>query len=108
MSGALPWVLLGLAGCLEVVWALAMKSSEGFTRLWPSVVTVAAILGSLGLLALAMRSLPLGTAYMIWAGIGTLGAFAAGVLLFGEPASWPRLLSGAMILGGIALMKAAS
>ncbi len=80
----MAWILLFFAGLLEIVWAFAMKQSHGFTRLWPSVTTIGAMLGSFGLLALAMRSLPLGTAYMVWTGIGAIGAFALGVLVLGE------------------------
>jgi quaternary ammonium compound-resistance protein SugE len=102
------WILLFFAGLLEIVWAFAMKQSHGFTRLWPSVTTIGAMLGSFGLLALAMRSLPLGTAYMVWTGIGAIGAFALGVLVLGESAGALRLAAAAMILGGLVLMKLAS
>ncbi|WP_260928856.1 DMT family transporter [Novosphingobium sp. 9] len=101
----MSWIILGVAGLLEVVWALAMKQSQGFTRLWPSFVTLLAMAGSFGLLALALRSLPLGTAYAIWTGIGTLGAFAAGIALFGEPLSAVRLGAVVLILGGMVLLK---
>ena len=74
----MPWVYLVVAGVLEIVWAVAMKQSDGFTRLIPSVITLAGMISSVGLLALAMRSLPLGTAYMVWTGIGAVGAFAFG------------------------------
>lgn len=104
----MAWILLFFAGLLEIVWAFAMKQSDGFTRLWPSVATIGAMLGSFGLLALAMRSLPLGTAYMVWTGIGAIGAFALGVLVLGESAGALRLAAAAMILGGLVLMKLAS
>ncbi|WP_137863575.1 MULTISPECIES: SMR family transporter [unclassified Sphingomonas] len=104
----MAWILLFFAGLLEIVWAFAMKQSHGFTRLWPSVTTIGAMLGSFGLLALAMRSLPLGTAYMVWTGIGAIGAFALGVLVLGESAGALRLAAAAMILGGLVLMKLAS
>ncbi|AOR77156.1 MULTISPECIES: quaternary ammonium compound efflux SMR transporter SugE [Novosphingobium] len=104
----MPWVLLAIAGLLEVVWAFSMKQSEGFTRLWPSVVTLAAMLASFGLLAAAMRSLPLGTAYAVWTGIGAVGAFAAGIAFMGESASAMRLLAAGLILSGIVLMKVAT
>ncbi|MEN2708804.1 DMT family transporter [Sphingomonas sp. NPDC092331] len=104
----MPWILLLFAGLLEIVWAFAMKQSEGFTRLVPTVTMVVAMLGSFGLLAIAMRSLPLGTAYMVWTGIGAVGAFAVGVLVLGESAGALRLAAAAMILGGLALMKLAS
>jgi quaternary ammonium compound-resistance protein SugE len=101
----MAWVWLVLAGLLEVVWAYQMKQSAGFSRLWPSVITIAAMLLSFGLLAAAMRSLPLGTAYGGWTGIGALGAFALGVLLLGEPAGLLRLLAAALILAGLVLMR---
>lgn len=104
----MPWILLLFAGLLEIVWAFAMKQSEGFTRLVPTVTMVVAMLGSFGLLAIAMRSLPLGTSYMVWTGIGAVGAFAVGVLVLGESAGALRLAAAAMILGGLALMKLAS
>lgn len=104
----MPWILLFFAGLLEIVWAFAMKQSQGFTRLAPTLTMIGAMLGSFGLLAIAMRSLPLGTAYMVWTGIGAVGAFAVGVLVLGESAGALRLAAAAMILGGLALMKLAS
>ena len=104
----MPWILFLFAGLLEIVWAFAMKQSQGFTRLVPTVTLVVAMRGSVGLLAIAMRSLPLGTAYMVWTGIGAVGAFAVGVLVLGEGAGALRLAAAAMILGGLALMKLAS
>ncbi len=104
----MPWVLLFFAGLLEVVWAFSMKQSQGFTRLWPSLVTLVAMLASFGLLAAAMRSLPLGTAYAVWTGIGALGAFAVGIVFLGESASLARLLAAGLILGGLVLMKVAT
>ncbi len=101
----MPWIALVVAGLFEIVWAAAMKQSHGFTRLWPSLLTLAAMLASFGLLAYAMRSLPLGTAYMIWTGIGALGAFLVGIIALGEPASPARLLAAALILGGLVMMK---
>jgi quaternary ammonium compound-resistance protein SugE len=101
----MPWIALVVAGLFEIVWAAAMKQSHGFTRLWPSLLTLAAMLASFGLLAYAMRSLPLGTAYMIWTGIGALGAFLVGIIALGESASPARLLAAALILGGLVLMK---
>ena len=101
----MPWIALAVAGLFEIVWAAAMKQSHGFTRLWPSLLTLAAMLASFGLLAYAMRSLPLGTAYMIWTGIGALGAFLVGIVALGESASPARLLAAALILGGLVLMK---
>jgi quaternary ammonium compound-resistance protein SugE len=104
-SNSLAWVLLVFAGLLEVIWAFAMKQSEGFTRLWPSVITLAAMIGSVVLLALAMRSLPLGTAYAIWTGIGALGAFLVGIAVLGEPANALRIAAAVLILSGLVLMK---
>jgi quaternary ammonium compound-resistance protein SugE len=83
----MPWIYLLIAGLLEVAWATGLKSSEGFTRLWPSVFTVVTALGSFWLLALAMRQLPLGTAYAVWTGIGAVGAFVLGIIVMGE--AWP-------------------
>jgi quaternary ammonium compound-resistance protein SugE len=102
------WVVLTIAGLFEVVWAFSMKQSEGFTRLWPSVVTLAAMLVSFGLLAWSMRSLPLGTAYTVWTGIGAVGAFAVGIVFLGEAASAPRLIAAALIVSGLLLMKLSS
>jgi quaternary ammonium compound-resistance protein SugE len=104
----MAWLLLILAGLLEIVWAFTMKQSEGFSRLWPSVVTIVAMIASVGLLGLAMRSLPLGTAYMIWTGIGAVGAFVVGVLVLGEAATTGRIVAAALIAGGLVLMKASS
>ena len=104
----MPWVLLVIAGLFEVLWAFTMKQSAGFTRLWPSVVTFVAMAISFGLLSMAMRSLPLGTAYMVWTGIGAVGAFVVGVTVLGEPASLLRFLAAGLIVGGIVLMKLSS
>lgn len=108
MSMAQAWILLVIAGLFEVVWATLMKQSEGFTKLWPSVGTVAAMLVSFALLAHAMRTLPLGTAYAVWVGIGAVGAALVGMLYLGEPRSALRVLFIAAILGGIAGLKATS
>lgn len=104
----MAWIVLVVAGLLEVVWAFAMKQSHGFTRLGPSVVTAVAMLLSVGLLAWTMRTLPLGTAYAVWTGVGAVGAFIAGIVLLGESASALRLVAAALIVGGLALMKLAS
>jgi quaternary ammonium compound-resistance protein SugE len=101
----MPWVALFVAGLLEVVWAFSMKQSAGFTRLGPTVVTLAAMVASFALLAWSMRVLPLGTAYTVWTGIGALGAFAVGILVLGEPANPWRLLAAGLILAGLVLMK---
>ena len=82
----MSWMLLVLAGLLEVGWAVGLKYTEGFTRLWPSLLTVAAMAASVGLLGLALRHLPLGTAYAVWTGIGTVGTAIFGMVLLGEPA----------------------
>lgn len=99
------WVYLVVAGVLEVVWAFSMKQSEGFTRLQPTIVTFVAMIGSFWLLSLAMRALPLGTAYTIWTGIGAVGAFLVGVAVLGEDAGPTRIAAAAMIVGGLVLMK---
>lgn len=101
----MPWVVLVVAGLFEVVWAFSMKQSEGFTRLGPSLVTLAAMLVSFGLLAWAMRSLPLGTAYMVWTGIGAVGAFVVGIVFLGEAVNALRLAAALLIVLGIVLMK---
>jgi len=97
-------MLLG-AGLLEVVWAYFMKQSEGFTRLTPSAITLGAMIASFALLAMAMRTLPLSIAYPAWTGIGAVGAFVVGVVVLGESVSAMKLAAGAMILGGLVLMK---
>ncbi|MEJ8570950.1 multidrug efflux SMR transporter [Microbaculum marinum] len=101
----MSWVFLFLAGLLEVVWATAMKESQGFTRAVPTAITLAALAGSMGLLAIAMRSLPLGTAYMVWTGIGAIGAFAAGVWFLGEALTLQRVVAALLIVAGIVTMK---
>ncbi|HEY1588321.1 MAG TPA: multidrug efflux SMR transporter, partial [Rhodanobacter sp.] len=88
----MAWIYLLLAGLFEVVWAIGLKYSDGFTRLWPTVGTVTAMVISIVLLAMAVKTLPIGTAYAIWTGIGALGAVALGIVLFGDPATLPRLL----------------
>jgi len=104
----MAWVLLLAAGLVEIVWAYTMKLSQGFTRVGPTVVTLIAMLASFGLLSISMKTLPLGTAYMVWTGIGALGAFAVGVAALGEPLSTGRLVAAALILAGLVLMKASS
>lgn len=104
----MPWGLLVVAGLLEIVWAAAMKQSAGFTRPIPTLIMMAAMPASFTLLAMAMKSLPLGTAYMVWTGIGAAGAFLFGVIWLGEAATPMRLLAAAMIVGGIVLMKLAN
>jgi quaternary ammonium compound-resistance protein SugE len=104
----MPWILLIIAGLLEVVWAYSMKLSDGFTRPVASVVTVGTMIVSFALLALAMRSLPLGTSYMVWTGIGAVGAFAVGILVLGEAVTPLRLVAALLIVSGLVLMKLAS
>jgi quaternary ammonium compound-resistance protein SugE len=99
------WILLVVAGLLEVVWSVGLKYTEGFTRLWPSVVTVAAMLASITLLGIAMKELPVGTAYAVWVGIGAVGAALMGIWLFGESASLPKLVSLGLIVAGIVGLK---
>jgi quaternary ammonium compound-resistance protein SugE len=101
----MTWIILILAGLLEVTWAVGLKYTEGFTRLVPTVLTLAAMAGSVGLLGLALRALPLGTAYAIWTGIGTVGTVIYGIVILGEPASAVRLGCIAMIVGGIVGLK---
>jgi len=102
------WFTLIVAGLLEVVWAYSMKQSEGFSRLWPSIVTIVAMIFSFALLSWSMRVLPLGTAYTVWTGIGAVGAFLAGIILLGESMHPMRIAAAAMILGGLILMKLSS
>jgi quaternary ammonium compound-resistance protein SugE len=101
----MAWVVLFLAGLLEIVWAVGLKYTEGLTRLWPSVATGVAVIGSMGLLAVAVRTLPLGSAYAIWTGIGTVGTAVLGILLFGEPATVIRLVCITLIVAGIVGLK---
>jgi quaternary ammonium compound-resistance protein SugE len=100
--------MLIAAGLLEIVWAFSMKQSEGFTRLWPSVVTVVTMVLSFVLLAASMRSLPLGTAYTIWTGIGAVGAFIVGIIVLGETLNAARLIAALLIVSGLVLMKVAT
>ena len=104
----MAWIYLFVAGLLEVVWALAMKQSHAFTRLVPSVVTIVAMIASFSLLALAMRTLPLGTAYTIWTGIGAVGAFILGIVLLGEALTVMRVAAAVLIVSGLVLMKLSS
>lgn len=99
------WFILVIAGLFEVAWAIGLKYTEGFTRLAPSIATVAAMIVSIGLLGLAMRSLPVGTAYAVWTGIGTIGTVLLGIALFGDAATVPRLICVALIVAGIIGLK---
>ncbi|NSL54575.1 quaternary ammonium compound efflux SMR transporter SugE [Uliginosibacterium aquaticum] len=103
----MPWFILIIAGLMEVGWAVGLKYTEGFSRLWPSVGTVAAMLGSVVLLGVAMRSLPLGTAYAVWTGIGAIGTALFGIFVLGESAATLRLVSLALIFAGIVGLKLA-
>lgn len=99
------WFVLFVAGLFEIVWAVGLKYTEGFTRLWPSVGTAAAFLLSIGLLGWAMRDLPVGTAYAVWVGIGAVGTAIVGMTLLGEPATLARLASLALVTAGIVGLK---
>jgi quaternary ammonium compound-resistance protein SugE len=101
----MPWIILVLAGLFEIGWAIGLKYIEGFTRLWPSVWTVAAMIVSLGLLGLAMKSLPVGTSYAVWVGVGAVGTAILGIVLLGEPATAGRIASLALIVAGIVGLK---
>lgn len=101
----MAWILLLLAGILETGWAIGLKYTEGFTRLVPSLATIACMVASIGLLGLALRDLPVGTAYAIWTGIGTLGAVTLGIVLFGDPAPPLRLACIGLIMAGLIGLK---
>ena len=102
------WVILTVAGLFEVGWAIGLKYTDGFTRLWPTVGTILSMVISLGLLGIAMKSLPVGTAYAIWVGVGAVGTVLLGIVLFGEPADAARLISVALIVAGIVGLKLAT
>lgn len=102
------WAILITAGLLEVVWAVGLKYTEGFTRLWPTLVTVLAMALSVWLLGIAMKSLPIGTAYAVWVGIGAIGTAISGMILFSEPATTGRVLSLLLIFAGIVGLKLSS
>ena len=99
------WFILIIAGLFEIAWAIGLKYTEGFTRLWPTVGTVLAMGVSVGLLGIAMKSLPVGTAYAVWVGVGAVGTAILGIVLFGESANAGRLVSLALILAGIIGLK---
>jgi quaternary ammonium compound-resistance protein SugE len=101
----MAWFVLVVAGILEIGWAVGLKYTDGFTRLWPTVATLSAMIASMALLGLAVRELPVGTAYAVWTGIGTVGTVLLGKLLFGEPADLLRLLFISMIVAGIVGLK---
>jgi len=104
----MPWIVLFAAGALEIVWAYYMKQSGGFTRLLPTAITLVTMVASFFLLSIAMRTLPLGTAYTVWTGIGAVGAFAVGIIVLGEPAGVLRTSAALLIVAGLALMKLSS
>jgi quaternary ammonium compound-resistance protein SugE len=104
----MPWFILVLAGLFEVGWAIGLKYTDGFTRFWPTLGTVAAMIISVGLLGLAMKSLPVGTSYAVWVGVGTVGTAALGILLLGESANAGRLVSLGFIVVGIVGLKLAT
>ncbi|NBR89174.1 MAG: QacE family quaternary ammonium compound efflux SMR transporter [Rhodobacteraceae bacterium] len=100
-----PWVLVVLAGLMETGWALGLKYSDGFTRFWPSVITIGGALASFWLLSAAMRDLPVGTAYAVWVGIGAVGTAIAAVIFLGEPMNALRVAGIVLIVAGIAALK---
>lgn len=104
----MDWIILVVAGLFETAWAIGLKYTDSFTRLWPSVGTLVAMIISVVLLGVAMKSLPVGTAYAVWTGIGAVGTVILGIVLFGEPANFGRVLSIALIIAGIAGLKLVS
>lgn len=101
----MPWLMLLVAGLFEIGWAIGLKYTEGFTRFWPSVGTLVAMVASVGLLGLALRTLPVGTAYAVWTGIGAVGTVVFGIVLLGEPVSVARLVCVGLIVAGIVGLK---
>ena len=101
----MAWFYLVVAGLFEVVWAIGLKYTEGWTRLWPGVGTLAAMVVSFWCLSQSLKSIPIGTGYAIWTGIGAVGAAALGIVLFGDSASWPRLLCIGLIVSGVIGLK---
>jgi quaternary ammonium compound-resistance protein SugE len=104
----MPWLILTLAGLFEIGWAIGLKYTDGFTKLWPTVGTVISMAISLGLLGIAMKSLPVGTAYAVWVGVGAVGTAILGIVLLGEPANAGRMISLGLIIAGIIGLKLAS
>jgi quaternary ammonium compound-resistance protein SugE len=104
----MAWIVLFVAGLLEIVWAYTMKLSEGFTRPAATTVTLVAMIASFGLLSIAMKTLPLGTAYTVWTGIGAVGAFVVGIIVLGEPTHVTRVTAAVLIVAGLVLMKMSS
>lgn len=104
----MSWIILIVAGLFEIGWAIGLKYTEGFTRLWPSVGTVAAMAISVGLLGVAMKSLPVGTAYAVWVGVGAVGTVILGIVLFDEPLNLLRAVSVLLIVAGLVGLKLAT
>ena len=104
----MAWLLLIVAGLFEIGWAIGLKYTEGFTKLWPTLGTVASMVVSLGLLGIAMKGLPVGTAYAVWVGVGAVGTAILGIVLLGEPANPGRMISLALIVAGIVGLKLSS
>lgn len=104
----MAWIYLSVAGVLEIVWAIGLKYTEGFTRPLASTITLAAMAASMWCLALALKEIPIGTGYAVWVGIGAVGTAVLGIVLFGESAAWPRLACIALILAGIVGLKLTS
>lgn len=104
----MAWVILVVAGLFEVGWAIGLKYTEGFTRLWPTIWTVLAMVASLWLLGIAMKSLPVGTAYSVWVGVGAAGTVILGIVLLGDPVNAARLISVGVIIAGIIGLKLAT
>ncbi len=101
----MAWMFLLVAGLLEIVWSFTMKLSQGFTRATPTAITILAMVASFALLSISMKTLPLGTAYTVWTGIGAIGAFVVGVVALGEPLTVGRILAAALIVAGLTIMK---
>jgi quaternary ammonium compound-resistance protein SugE len=101
----MAWIYLLIAGLLEIVWAFFMKQSDGFTKIAPTILTLVAAAASFGLLSVSMKSLPLGTAYVVWTGVGAVGAFVIGIAVLGETASFMRIAAGSLIVAGLIMMK---
>jgi quaternary ammonium compound-resistance protein SugE len=104
----MAWTLLALAGLMEIGWAIGLKYTEGFSRLWPSIWTASAMVASMALLGLAVKTIPIGTAYAVWTGIGAVGTVVLGIVLFHEPATAMRLLCVGLIVAGIVGLKLTS
>lgn len=104
----MAWIYLLVAGALEVAWAFTMKQSAGFSRLTPTIITLVTMVASFWLLSVAMKTLPLGTAYLVWTGIGAVGAFTLGIVFLGEPLSATRIAAAALVVAGMILMKLSS